>query len=116
MLLGFSRGGLYALRYAGLYPERTGALYLAAPVLDIRSWPGWRGNGLGSPAEWRDCLGVHGLGGRRAAGVALPRARRRGAHDPQARRGSSPARPADAAPIVAFLLRQAEQTAALPET
>lgn len=36
VLLGFSRGGLYALRYAGLYPERTGALYLDAPVVERR--------------------------------------------------------------------------------
>lgn len=71
VLLGFSRGGLYALRYAAMFPERTAALYLDAPVVDIRSWPGGLGKGLGSAAEWRDCLAVYGLTGaeERAGGV-----------------------------------------------
>lgn len=63
VLFGLSRGGLYALRYAATFPERTAALYLDAPVVDIRSWPGGLGKGLGSPAEWRDCLAVYGLSG-----------------------------------------------------
>lgn len=42
-LFGFSRGGLYAFRYAVTWPEDVMALYLDAPVLDIRSWPGGKG-------------------------------------------------------------------------
>ncbi|MCS7464404.1 GDSL-type esterase/lipase family protein [Paenibacillus doosanensis] len=60
-LFGFSRGGLYAVHYAAAHPERVLALYLDAPVLDIRSWPGGLGQGPGSAAEWEDCLAVYGL-------------------------------------------------------
>lgn len=52
-MLGFSRGGLYAVHYAATYPAHTLALYLDAPVVDIRSWPG------GSPDflwDWERCL------------------------------------------------------------
>lgn len=55
ILLGFSRGGLYALHYAARYPERIAALYLDAPVVDIYSWPGGFFSGEGSPSEWEDC-------------------------------------------------------------
>lgn len=54
-LFGFSRGGLYAVNYAAAYPEDLSVLYLDAPVLDIRSWPGGLGEGVGSPGEWEDC-------------------------------------------------------------
>lgn len=39
ILFGFSRGGLYAVNYAAEYPDWVSALYLDAPVLDIRTWP-----------------------------------------------------------------------------
>ena len=39
VLFGFSRGGLYAVNYAHQYPDAVGALYLDAPVLDIKNWP-----------------------------------------------------------------------------
>jgi len=52
---GFSRGGLYAFNFAAEYPDRVAALYLDAPVLDIRSWPGPR-----SPL-WAECLAAYGL-------------------------------------------------------
>jgi pimeloyl-ACP methyl ester carboxylesterase len=61
VLFGFSRGGLYAFNYAAKYPDKVAALYLDAPVLDIRSWPGGLGAGSGSPAEWEDCLRHYGL-------------------------------------------------------
>ncbi|OWA37780.1 hypothetical protein B9G55_06995 [Saccharibacillus sp. O16] len=61
MLVGLSRGGLYALRYAELYPQHTRALYLDAPVVDIVSWPGGYGQGQGSPEEWQDCLAVYDI-------------------------------------------------------
>lgn len=38
-LFGFSRGGLYAFNYALYYPEYVKALYLDAPVLNLKSWP-----------------------------------------------------------------------------
>ncbi|WP_127575366.1 alpha/beta fold hydrolase [Paenibacillus barengoltzii] len=61
VLFGFSRGGLYALRYAALYPDHVAALYLDAPVVDIRSWPGGQGAGRGAPEEWHDCLAVYDI-------------------------------------------------------
>ena len=61
VLFGFSRGGLYTCNYALQYPEKTVLMYLDAPVLDIRSWPGGKGIGLGSPKEWENCLRVYGL-------------------------------------------------------
>jgi hypothetical protein len=61
VLLGFSRGGLYAFNYAAEHPDRVTALYLDAPVLDIRSWPGGKGAGSGSVLEWEECLRSYGL-------------------------------------------------------
>ena len=53
VLFGFSRGGLYAVNYALAHPKHTGSLYLDAPVLDFRSWPGK--NPLYA-REWQECL------------------------------------------------------------
>ncbi|MBQ6788773.1 MAG: alpha/beta hydrolase [Clostridia bacterium] len=58
---GFSRGGLYSAHFALAYPERCAALYLDAPVLDIKSWPGGLGVGLGAEREWAECLECFGL-------------------------------------------------------
>jgi len=58
---GFSRGGLYAVNFAYAYPQLVSALYLDAPVLDVRNWP----LGLGSipvyPSEAQQCLDCYGL-------------------------------------------------------
>jgi pimeloyl-ACP methyl ester carboxylesterase len=56
VLEGFSRGGLYAVNFAAAHPTRVAALYLDAPVLDIRSWPG-----RSRPKEWAECLEAYGL-------------------------------------------------------
>lgn len=61
VLFGFSRGGLYSVNYAATYPEDIEAVYLDAPVLNIRSWPGGKGIGHGSMYEWKDCLDIYGL-------------------------------------------------------
>jgi len=60
-LFGFSRGGLYAVNYALAFPEHTGRLYLDAPVLDIRSWPGGLGKAPREDTCWRECLDCYGL-------------------------------------------------------
>jgi pimeloyl-ACP methyl ester carboxylesterase len=57
VLEGFSRGGLYAFNFAAAHPTRVAALYLDAPVLDIRSWPGRDRNSK----EWKECLEALGL-------------------------------------------------------
>jgi pimeloyl-ACP methyl ester carboxylesterase len=61
VLEGFSRGGLYAVNYAAAHPDHTAALYLDAPVLDIRSWPGGKGKGSGNAKCWTECLSQYGL-------------------------------------------------------
>lgn len=53
---GFSRGGLPAINWAIQYPDRVAALYLDAPVLDIRTWPR-----EGAPNLWPVCLKAYGL-------------------------------------------------------
>ncbi len=57
VLEGFSRGGLYAFNFAVAHPTRVAALYLDAPVLDIRSWPGRNRDSK----EWAGCLEAYGL-------------------------------------------------------
>jgi pimeloyl-ACP methyl ester carboxylesterase len=61
VLEGFSRGGLYAVNFAAAFPAKTAALYLDAPVLDIRSWPGGKGKGKGSATCWKQALDIYGL-------------------------------------------------------
>ena len=54
-IFGFSRGGLYSTNYTLKYPDDIGVLYLDAPVLDIKSWPGGLMTGEGAPNEWEEC-------------------------------------------------------------
>lgn len=61
IIFGFSRGGLYAFNYAATYPEQVSLLYLDAPVLDIRSWPGGKGKGIGANRQWQECLTAYGI-------------------------------------------------------
>jgi pimeloyl-ACP methyl ester carboxylesterase len=61
VLEGFSRGGLYAVNFAAAHPDKTAALYLDAPVLDIRSWPGGKGAGKGDKHCWEEALKLYGL-------------------------------------------------------
>lgn len=61
VLEGFSRGGLYACNYAAAYPDRVSCLYLDAPVLDIRNWPGGYATYPRWENEWEDCKRWYGL-------------------------------------------------------
>lgn len=60
VLEGFSRGGLYAINYAAHRPDRVACIYNDAPVLDLKSWPGGKGAGKGSPGDWQRALSVYG--------------------------------------------------------
>lgn len=60
-LFGFSRGDLYACNFTLSYPDCVGMLYLDAPVLDIRSWPGGKGIGCGESTCWEECKACYGL-------------------------------------------------------
>jgi len=56
VLIGLSRGGLYAYRWAAENPDRVAVIYGDAPVCDFKSWPGGKGKGPGSASDWRELL------------------------------------------------------------
>jgi pimeloyl-ACP methyl ester carboxylesterase len=60
-LEGFSRGGLFAFNWAARRPEKVSCIYADAPVCDFKSWPGGRGRGKGSPADWQRLLTAYGF-------------------------------------------------------
>lgn len=60
-LLGMSRGGLIVFRWAAANPQKVACIYVDAPVCDVNSWPGGKGRGKGSKADWQRCLAAHGL-------------------------------------------------------
>ena len=60
-LIGLSRGGLYAYRFAAEYPERVAVIYGDAAVGDFKSWPGGKGAGKGSPDDWRSLMQCYGF-------------------------------------------------------
>ncbi len=70
VLEGFSRGGLSAFNWPARNPDKVAAIYVDAPVCDIRSWPGGKGKGNGSPDDWERCKTVYGLTEETAAGFA----------------------------------------------
>ena len=67
VLEGFSRGGLIVYNWAASNPDKVACIYGDAPVCDIRSWPGGKGKGNGSPGDWAACLRVYGLSEQTAA-------------------------------------------------
>ncbi|HEY5313507.1 MAG TPA: prolyl oligopeptidase family serine peptidase [Pirellulales bacterium] len=61
VLEGFSRGGLFAFNWAARNPDKVACIYADAPVCDFKSWPGGKGRGPGSKADWERCLRAYGL-------------------------------------------------------
>jgi len=55
-LEGLSRGGLYAYRWAYVNTGKVGCIYGDAPVCDMKSWPGGKGKGTGSAADWQKAI------------------------------------------------------------
>lgn len=55
-LEGLSRGGYYALRWAGANPRKVASLYLDNPVCDIFSWPGKE-----RVKEWNEFISLWGI-------------------------------------------------------
>jgi len=55
-LIGISRGGLYAYRWAAENPEKVAVIYGDAPVCDFKSWPAGRGKVVGSKGDWADLI------------------------------------------------------------
>lgn len=60
-LAGFSRGGLFAFNWAARNPQNVAAVYGDNPVCDFKSWPGGKGTGKGSPADWQRLFGAYGF-------------------------------------------------------
>ena len=60
-LAGFSRGGLFAFNWATRNPEKVAAIYGDNPVCDFKSWPGGKGSGKGSPADWQRLFSAYGF-------------------------------------------------------
>ncbi|MCK4294422.1 MAG: prolyl oligopeptidase family serine peptidase [Planctomycetes bacterium] len=60
-LEGMSRGGLIVYNWAAANPNKVSCIYADAPVCDFKSWPGGKGKGRGSPADWTNCLKAYGL-------------------------------------------------------
>jgi pimeloyl-ACP methyl ester carboxylesterase len=60
-LIGVSRGGLYAYRFAARHPGRVVCLYGDAPVCDFKSWPGGKGKGKGSAGDWASLQKCYGF-------------------------------------------------------
>ena len=61
VLIGISRGGLYAYRFASEHPERVAVIYGDAAVCDFKSWPGGKGAGKGSAGDWAALLQCYGF-------------------------------------------------------
>ena len=55
-LEGLSRGGLYAYRWSYVNTDKVGCIYGDAPVCDMKSWPGGKGKGPGSPSDWKQAI------------------------------------------------------------
>ena len=60
-LIGISRGGLYAYHFAAHFPARVACIYGDAAVCDIKSWPGGKGQGQGSPGDWAALIKNYGF-------------------------------------------------------
>lgn len=71
VLIGLSRGGLYALNWAARHPEWVAGLYLDAPVCDFKSWPLGQGRYPGNPVEWERLKKVYGFASD-AEAIAYP--------------------------------------------
>ncbi len=60
-LIGISRGGLYAYRFASEYPDHVSVIYGDAAVADFKSWPGGKGKGKGSKGDWASLIKCYGF-------------------------------------------------------
>ena len=60
-LEGMSRGGLIIYNWAAKNPDKVACLYGDAPVCDIRSWPGGKGTGKGTPRDWQKAMAAYGI-------------------------------------------------------
>jgi pimeloyl-ACP methyl ester carboxylesterase len=71
VLVGLSRGGLYAYRWACENPGKVCVVYGDAPVCDMKSWPAGKGKGKGSKPDWDAAMKCYGFQDE-AAALAYP--------------------------------------------
>jgi pimeloyl-ACP methyl ester carboxylesterase len=60
-LIGLSRGGLYAYRFAAEHPECVAVIYGDAPLCDIKTVRGGKGYGKGNAGEWATLMKAYGF-------------------------------------------------------
>ncbi len=61
VLEGMSRGGLIIYNWAVANPTKVACIYGDAPVCDVKSWPGGKGDGPGSAGDWQRCLKAYDM-------------------------------------------------------
>ena len=66
-LAGYSRGTLYAYRWATTNPDKVSAIYGMSSVGDFKSWPGGFGNEPRIESEWSQLLTQYGFANDAAA-------------------------------------------------
>lgn len=67
VLIGISRGTLYAYNWAARNPDKVLGIYADAGVCDFKSWPVARGKGVGSVSDWQELLACYGFASEAAA-------------------------------------------------
>ncbi|MBM3740590.1 MAG: SGNH/GDSL hydrolase family protein, partial [Acidobacteria bacterium] len=60
-LEGVSRGGLFVYNWAAKNPGKVNCIFCESPVCDLKSWPGGRMSGIGSPKDWQQALEAYGM-------------------------------------------------------
>ncbi len=60
-LIGVSRGGMYAYGFAARNTDKVNCIYGDSAVCDLKSWPGGKGIGKGSPTNWKSLLKIYGF-------------------------------------------------------
>ncbi len=66
-LIGMSRGGLYCYNWAIANPGKVSCIFGDAAVVDMKSWPGGKGKGKGSPGDWQLAAKIYNFNDETAA-------------------------------------------------
>lgn len=61
VLEGMSRGGLIVYNWASENTNKVDAIYMDAPVIDMKSWPAGLLSSKGSKGSWKLCMEAHDI-------------------------------------------------------